>query len=347
MVIVLAQQRKRVEMTRLLSFIGTTGSIQIWICFAAGACCFSPLMLHPSNNQGITVLKFALTSHQNRDSAIAALALTTPIFIEITSEIIVSFLKKNDATKGDIRIEQEVLNLSERLALVCGIITVPIAAFLPSETANLVDIYSCLRKCRSMLVSGAIIISLCRYDPKIWSVGVTYVILLLLAAGTITGAYAAVVDAAANIGSALFITGVAVFYICNARWINTVLPKLTKVMSLSNAVQDVSLKEEGSAGITDILFQLFYIISFTMISVVIIASQISFRGIDVYSPSALFYNNLAFLLYLLLIIYISKRKMKFKVVRGLVSSSLIALIEMSLVTVLLYFSIMHSTAISH
>lgn len=313
------QDRQHMEMTRLQPSIGTAGSIQIWICFAAGACCFTPLMLHPSNNQGISVLKQALTSHQNRDSAVAALALTAPIFIEITTELTVAFLRRNDATKGDIHLEQEVLNWSERLILLCGIMTIPIAAFLPSETANLVDIFICLRKCRAMLVSGAIIISLCRYDPKFWSVRVTYLILLLLATGTITSAFAAFFDIAANVGIVLFFSGVAVFFVCNARWINSVRPKLAKVMPLSNAIKEISRKEEGTAGITDILCLLFYILSFTLISLVLVAVQLSFQGIDLYSPNALLCNNLTFLLYLLLILHISKRKTKFKVVQGLVS----------------------------
>jgi hypothetical protein len=299
-------------MIRLLPFVVSTGSNQIWLCFAAGACCFTPLLLHPSNNQGRVVLEFALTSHQNRDSAVAALALTAPIFVEITSEIILNFLRTNDAMKSDILIEQECLNWSERLILVCGMITIPIAAFLPSDTANLVDVYSCLRKCRAMLVTGAIIISLCRYNPTIWSVRVTYLILLLLAAGTIIGAFAALIDAAATIGSALFFTGVGVLFFCNARWIHSVLPKLTEAMSLS--AKEIPLQEECTAGITDILFQLYYILSFTLISVMLIATHS-----HTYSPSALLYHNLAFLLYMLLITYISKRKMKSKVVQGLVS----------------------------
>jgi hypothetical protein len=277
-------------------------------------------MLHPSNNQGIVVLAFALTSHQNRDSAVAALALTAPIFVEITSEIMFFSLRTSDEMKADVLIEQECLNWSEQLILVCGIIIIPIAALLPSDTANLVDVYSCLLNCRAMLVTGAITISLCRYDPKIWSVRVTYLMLLLFAAGTIIGAFAAFIDAAANIGSALFFTGVGVLFSCNARWINSVLPKLIKAMSLS--IKEISLQEEGTAGITDILFQLYYILSFMLISAILIATHSSYQGINLYSPSALLYHNLAFLLYLLLITYISKRKMKFKVVQGLVSSSL-------------------------
>jgi hypothetical protein len=289
---------------RSVAFNISTNSIQILVCCGAGIFCFTPLMLHPSENPGASLLKFALTSHQNRDSAVAALALTAPILMEIITEMTFSFLRRNDVKKANIHIEQELLNWRERLILVCGIITIPIAAFLPPETVNMVNAYLCLRKCRSMLVAGAIIISLCRYDPKIWTVRITYLILLLLAVGTIVGS---------------FMTGVGAFFICNARWLCSVLPSLNKAMIPSNAVQGISIKVQSTDDMTDLLLQLVYILSITIISLILIATYYMFPGIGLYSPTAMFYNNLAFVLYLLFIMYISERKMKFKVVKTLVS----------------------------
>lgn len=304
---------------RSVAFNISTNSIQILVCCGAGIFCFTPLMLHTSENPGASLLKIALTSHQNRDSAVAALALTAPIFMEITTEMIFSFLRRNDAKKANIHIEQELLNWRERLILVCGIITIPIAAFLPPETVNMVNAYLCLRKCRSMLVAGAIIISLCRYNPKIWTVRITYLILLLFAVGTIVGSFSATVIVASNVGQGFFMTGVGAFFICNARWLCSVLPSLNKAMIPSNAVKGISIKVQSTDDMTDLLLQLVYILTITIISLILIATYYIFPGIGLYSPTAMFYNNLAFVFYLLFIMYISERKMKFKVVKSLVS----------------------------
>jgi hypothetical protein len=307
---------------RTLPFRISTNSIQILICCSAGVCCFTPLMLPLSENLGESLLKIALRSHQNRDSAVAALALTAPIFMEITTEMILSFLRRNDAKKADIHTEHELLNWQERLLLVCGIITIPIAAFLPSDTTNIVYIYLCLRKCRSMLVAGAIIISLCRYDPKIWTVRITHLILLLVAAGTIVGSFSTTVNSASTIGYGFFMAGIGAFFFCNVRWLSSVLPSLTKAMTLSNpsnTAKGISVLEQSTCDITDLLLQLAYILTISVISVALITAYYMFPGIGLYSPTAMFYNNLAFVFYLLFIMYISERKMKFKVVQGLVS----------------------------
>jgi hypothetical protein len=307
---------------RTLPFNISTNSLQILICCGAGVCCFTPLILPLSESLGESLLKIALRSHENRDSAVAALALTAPLFMEISTEMIVSLLRRNDAKKADIHTEYELLNWQERLLLVCGIITIPIAAFLPSDTTNIADVYLCLRKCRSMLVSGAIIVSLCRYDPKIWTVRITHLILLLLAAGTIVGSFSITVNSASAIGVGFFMTGVGLFFLCNIRWLSSVLPSLTKAMTPtnpSNTVKGISATEQSTCDITDLLLQLAYILTITISSVVLITAYYMFPEIGLCSPTAMFYNNLAFVFYLLFIMYISERKMKFKVVQGLVS----------------------------
>lgn len=284
-------------------------------------------MLHPPAIMGETALKIAPTSLQNRDSAIAALALTAPIVMELAAEFVLSCIRRNDAKKADVLPDQELLNPTERLVLVFGILTIPIAALMPSEILNLVYVDTCLRKCRSMLVTGVIIVSLCRNDPQIWSVRITYLVLVLLVVGAVTGAFAADVKITKSIGTAFYTCGITVFFFCNARWVYSVLPELSKVLTLSNAVQGISLREESAAGITEILFMLLYIGTITTVTMILIAVNVIFPGIGFFTPNAAFYNNIAFVLYLLFMMYISKRKMKYKMLQGLVRSPSYAFTE--------------------
>lgn len=325
----MTQCRDSMQAMRSFAFSTSTNSTQMLLCCGAGVCCFAPLMLHPSEKVEESLLKIALTSHQNRDSAMAALALTLPMILEIVTEMIFSFLRRNDTKKADNNIGQELLNWRERLILVCGIMTIPIAALLPSETTNIVAVYICLRKCRSMLVAGSIIISLCRYDPKMWSVRITYSILLLLAAGTIIGSFSTIVDSASRVGYGFFMSGVGVFFLCNTRRLCSICPILIKAINLSNTVKGISHIKETSGGIRDLMLQEVYLLSITVVSFILIVIYHKFPGFGLYSPTAMFYNNLAFVFYLLFITYISERKLKFAAMQGLVGRSLITFIYVS------------------
>lgn len=298
----------------------TTNFIQIMLCFIGGICCFIPLRLDSLTDYADSMRRETLTSSRSRDSAIAASALTLPIFLEIITEIITSVSAKSE--KVEMHVKQALLNTRERFVLACGILSISVTAFLPTDSPHLVNIYLCMNNCRLTFVGGAVIISLCRCDPNFWSQRKTYVALVLLVSSTVTGAFAdnwSCYGKSAtwhDIAFMLFMLALAILFYCNVLWLFSMFPQL--ISGIRNYSRNMQL--EGMESLKKFpIFPFLYVLTVTLATIVLVVTRRTYPENERRNADALFYHNLGFNTYLLFIMYISERQTKFEVIQGLVS----------------------------
>jgi hypothetical protein len=302
--------------------------IQVLLIFFGGALCLLPLAAKPTSDFSHSELLIAVPSQRNRDSAVAAFALGLPILAEIVVEVITSITTEGKAEKVKLHIGRQLLNTRERFLLACGILTIPITAFFPGNTFQLVNMYLCLRKCRFMFVGGTVITSLSRYDVTFWSVRQTYSIVTCLIVGSVLGSYAENNDQRidrqlsplAIFAYGCYILALLILLYCNARWLLSIIPTYFTKQTLKPWLDKGSQKD---LHITDaqLLIPLLYVATTGLVSILL---SIIFRvspEIDAYNSDALFYHHLALILYVVFIMYLGDRMMKYDVIRGLVSHS--------------------------
>ena len=148
-----------------------------------------------------------------------------------------SVLTIDKSDKIKMHVKQALLNSPERFLLACAILTVPISTFLPPDTAHLVNIYLCLYKSRLILMGGAAFASLCRYDPKFWSVRFTNIGIALLGAACFAGSFAdntmdgnSISPIFHILALILFAIGSMMFFYCNFKWLVSVIPRLYQAL---------------------------------------------------------------------------------------------------------------------
>ena len=143
--------------------------------------------------------------------------------------------------------------------------------------------------------------------------------LILLTSSTIVGSFANNMIGAAALANyaatALFMTAFAIFSYCNTLWLCSFFPILYKEAT-SGAYWDSTLRGSSIC----LSYQHLYVIVVTFVSLAILISREIFPEIDSLNSSAVFHHNLAFNAYLLFLLYISERMMKYEVVQGLVSN---------------------------
>jgi hypothetical protein len=265
-------------------------------------------------------LSVTLKSVRFRDSAIFAASVTLPILMDVISELCNSIVRRNTPHRIKMRPKKPLLNTIERFMLYCGIMTIPITAFLDPDTANLGNIYQCLRRSRTILVFGAVVTSLGRYDKKFWSPTVTYALLAFLISGATTGSFSDNSDGGSlhEIGLEmvkwLYLATALTFFSCNGFWLYTNLPHFFKMMWRGKDTQSIQSEQQ---------YRIFPLLYATATSVFFLGSMLSsshYGEEDNYGADALFLHNLMFILYLLLQMYMSERMLKCEVVEGLVRS---------------------------
>lgn len=311
------------------SFIhGNSNLIQILLIFLGGALCLLPLTGNPSIDLSHSDLLNAVPSQRNRDSAVAAFALGLPILGEVIVEMITSISTEGKSEKVKIHLGGQLLNTRERFLMALGILTIPITAFLPEDTVDLVNIYLCLRKCRFIFVGGTIITSLCRYDVAFWTVKKSFSIVVCLVIGSVMGSFSEngslrgrrSTHELAGIAYGFFILALCILLYCNARWFLSVIPSLFSKQALKPWRDGVSQKDPQ---ITDaqLLLPLLYVFTTGLVSIIICVIFRVSPEIDAYNSDALFYHHLALIMYVIFLMYLSDRMMKYDVIRGLVSAT--------------------------
>lgn len=298
----------------------STNFTQTVICLISGFFCLLPLLLRETVDFTTSPLHDILTSLRFRDTALFAMAVTLPSFLDIMFEMLLITTGSSHTAKMSAK--KALLNTNERFLLYCGIMTIPITAFLPSNTASLVNIYLCLTRSRTMFVLGAVFTSLGRYDSQFWSVGKTYFLISLCMMSAFCGSLAdntsplETGSVAHSVSSRAHILLAVVYSYCYFSWIYYGAPTTLSCLSrLGCSRNDRSLDRKAAAYS---LFPFLYATVTYGMGVLSILTAIYFKDAE-YSSDSVFTHNLNFIIYLMVIMYISEKMLKDEIVQGLVS----------------------------
>ena len=316
-----------------------SNKIHVVICFVGSLLCLLPLFTETSSNLESSALRSAISSQISREIAAATLALTLPLVIDLGTETFYISRNTDNCVITKVRVGFTLFNNIERAALLCGMAVVPVCSLFPNDTSNLALIYICCQKCQLVLIVGAVMISLCRHNKKYWTVMGTSFSLICLVVGNILQAATDNVDmtsefktprsTASRLSSILIILAVASHIWLNAFWLyahyfhlfSAFRRKLNLGDPASGPGHDVmpsTLPQPDSDGnITSPSQQVF--ISITASTVLILLS-VANSDAAVKGANELHFRNAVFLLYILLVSYVSIRIMRNEVVQGLVSS---------------------------
>jgi hypothetical protein len=308
--------------------------IHVVICFVGSILCLLPLFTNTSSNLESSPLRSAISSQTSREIASATLALTCPLIIDLATETFYISRCTDNSVITKVRVGFTLLNNIERAALLCGMAVIPACSLFPNDTSNLALIYTCCQKCQLVLIVGAVMISLCRHNKKYWTVKGTTLSLICLVGGNILQAATDNVDmtsefktprtTASRLSSILIILAVASHIWLNAFWLYANYSHLFYAFRRrSNPgdpgpdVNPITLPQPDSDGnITSPSQQVS--ISITASTVLILLS-VAKSDAALKGASELHLRNSVFLLYILLVSYVSIRIMRNEVVQGLVS----------------------------
>ena len=296
------------------------------LVFLGGISCFCPLLFGPLIDYRDSPVRPNLTSRSNRDLAAAALGLSAPILIEIAWKTVGSSLSDRKSTKVEKHMKKALLSSTELFLLILGMLSCHVTAFLPSDTRNLLNIFYCAKRCRSVLATSAISISCCRYDAKFWSVRTTIATVLTVAASSFVASMHDNLPAVHEIkaiqifSTVVFYIGVSIFYINSIRWFLSITPILFRM------IFDCRSHIDGVAGETDAttsgyhLHPLLYISATSLSYAIAIIMNNTFLRWDTNGLSSISYHNLLATAYFFLVIHISDKLMKYEIIQGLVST---------------------------
>ena len=307
----------------LLPTADVTGGLLILL---GGISCFGPLLSGSLIDYGDSSIRQNLGSQSNRDLAAAAVALSAPIFIEIALKAAGTFSVNRKSAKVEKHMGKALLSSMELFLLMLAILSCQVTAFLPSDTPNLMNIFYCARRCRSVLTTCAITVSCCRYDAKYWSVWTTIGTVLTVA---FSSAVASMHDnlpvlheikEIKIINSVIFCIGLSTFYVNAFRWFHSIAPILLRKIKLDCRSQlDGVSGEKDAVSTGHHLYPLLYVVGTSLTSAFLAIMNIAFPHWNTVGPNSIFYHNLLITVYLFLLIYISDKMMKYEIIQGLVS----------------------------
>ena len=309
----------------------TTNTAQISFGLLGGLCCLLPLILGLKSELEDSPLRNAMESRSNRDAAVASLSISLPILMDIATEIILSITSSHKLQNVRLSGSSSLMNPLERMTFVVGTLLIPITAFLTPETTNAAYIYVCFTKCQLTIVGAAVLASLCRYNEKFFSVRSTYCVLILEIISTVSGTFGSnrginsspslIFDSLSSISNVVALAGAVLLFYLSSKWLLFALPKLCKGPLLqprgqhNETLANSSRRYDGE----NLLFPVMYVFSIVVSLSLLIALGVAYSDFGHYNQTALFNHNLAFIIYLLLIVYISTRMMKNDIVHCLVS----------------------------
>lgn len=221
---------------------------------------------------------------------------------------------------------EALLCSTELFLMTSGILSCQITAFLPSDTPNLVNIFHCAKRCRSIMAAGAILLSCCRYNVKYWSVQTTITVALMtIFSNFVASMHDNLPELHENkpikiISNVIFFCGVFIFYTNFFRWFISIIPTLCKMMQLGcgSRIGDVS-RDSDASHTGHLLYPLLYFAATAATAMIILAASKIFPDWDSEGLDSIFYHNLLITTYLFLVIHISERMTKYGIIRGLVS----------------------------
>lgn len=289
------------------------------IVFLCGLCCFIPLISGPfrdySNSPEINGIK----AQSNRELAVAAAALTLPIFLEILTDATIGIgCERHEKIKSHAQCE--FLNTQERLLVAFSILASSAPALMNPGLLNLVNIYHSFHRCRAVFTGGALMLSLHRYDEFIWPMRTVTICILCLCVGSIFASFA---DNMLNhemsfivheISFVLCLVSFSTIALCSIRWMSYNIPIICAAWT-STSGELIGCKY-------DKIFPLLHIATLTIIGGALIVETRLNQGNPDKASRFIFPHNLIYVLYTVLIMYISVRKMKFEIIHGLVSNDI-------------------------
>ena len=219
------------------------------------------------------------------------------------------------------------LNNIEKFLLLGGIISVPMTAFLPYDVQDLGLIYFCSKKYQTVVVTGVVMISLCRNSPKFWSVTNTIIFLVVISTATSSSVFfrnntLKNPHDLGNVKLELVCTAfqwapILFLIFCNVRWL--VMPsKFAKGRKHSTSSGGI-ITDKDRQDESHLYFTTVWVLS-TIVGMVylVVMTGIYFTD-DKLDEEALLVNNLIFLSFELSITVFLMRIVKSDVVQGLVS----------------------------
>ena len=305
------------------------------VCFVGSFLCLLPLFTDTSSNLESSPLRSAISSHLSREIAAATLALTCPLLIDLATETFHISRNANNSVTTKVHAGFTLLNSIERAALLCGMAVVPVCSLFPPDTSNLALIYVCCQKCQLVLIVGAAMISLCRHNEKYWTVKGTSFSIICLVVGNILQAFTDNTDAASEfkapqttaskMSSILIILAVASHIWLNAFWIyahyshlfSPFQRRLNAAEAGLDAIPSTLPHPDSNGNLTSPSQQVFISIS---ASTLLILSFVVHSDVGLQGAKGLHFRNAVFLVYILLVSYVSIRIMRNEVVQRLVSS---------------------------
>ena len=296
---------------------------QTLMVLLGGLLCLVPLCFSRLIDFSTTSAHIALASQINRDVGVAALTLTLPILLDVTVEILSAFATRK-LMKINAQIGTILLNTRERFLLACGMLTISIVVFLPTETPRKVNIYLCLNRCRVLFLVGSTAVSLCRLDPKFWTERMMYSGLTLMIISTIIGSFCDNISAfqssgASTVALATYLTSFGIFTFCSIRWLWHTTPKVWAAARIAFIYSTAESERIENKSNNYLLFPYAYVLTVYLLSVILVVSKRLRPDEHVITTNSLFYRNLATNLYYLILIYISDKMIRHEIIYGLVS----------------------------
>ena len=304
----------------------STNVFQLIICILSGVCCLLPLAILPESNIESSLLRASLPARLHRDSAIAVLTLIVPLLLDITTDMLTSLFAEAKDTEVRRKAKQALLNNMEHLVFLCGTAIIPMTAFISEDNNSWVYIYVCCRQCQLVLTGGAITISLCRYNQEYWPIRVTYFVLVLLLIASTIGAFtnnyltkdppSYAVKTLQTTSYCIFLVAAATFTLCSLRWLRMTIPKVINQCPFLRPYRDADVPRPNEC----FLFSAIYVTTSIIAAPSLVLISDIYAGSLNYGVNALFFHNLAFIIYILINTYGSMRMMKYEIVKGLVGT---------------------------
>ena len=176
-----------------------------------------------------------------------------------------------------------------------------------------------------MWTSGAITISLSRFDSKHWPVCGAFIIILLVVLANCLAAFADNISSSERVMPlrvasyfAMYVAVLFFFHEC-FRYFRSVIPRLCKTLAyICGRNRDENTAERRATCSFRYLFPLFYIVTTIFLVIVLVVQQWTFARVGIYAPGSTYIRDFVSYSYLFFIMFISERMMKYEVIEGLV-----------------------------
>jgi hypothetical protein len=301
----------------------------------AGVLCLIPLSFQTSQFETSQTSKFesselrsGMKSDVFRGTSIMIIALVIPLALDTLADIYDYFLKKKAPKRQELAV---FLNIDERIIILCGMIVCPMTAFISRDTPNLAFLYFCCNSCQLNLLFGVLITALGRNQKKYWSDRNVNFMAICICGGTVLNAFTQnyYLNGGENsnqligvlwLSAACVFFGCLVFFACSLRWVFAIAyPKIKKLFSVRT--------NESDNGAPYFLYKPLILLVTSVTCIAIFCTIFVKHGsIAMWNHTALYLNNLAYIIFLIAFYFVMIRMIKNEVVQGLVSSIYIRIV---------------------